>query len=679
MKARITGVIACLLVSAPSFAQEISSADEFFDDTPIILTASRMIKPKHESPASVTVINRDMIEGSGARDLADLFRLVPGFVVGFSLGHQPVVTYHGLGWAFARELQVLIDGRSVFIPSFGGIPWSSLPVQIEDIERIEVIRGPNSVTFGANAFLATINIITRSAAEDRGIGYSVSSSAGSGMDVQDVYARASNSFGELDWRLSVGRKQDDGSEDVDDDKTKEIINLRFDYTPTNSQVWMLQLGQNDAQLQRGEPREDLEDTDITRDETAVNRFVNLQWENRWNESSSTLVKYFSSTHDVTDNYALDQVAFPPLTGSVVIDFDRLSERSDLEIIQNQDIGDNLRLVYGGGLREERVKSFYLFNTRDYLEVDTERLFASLEWRANDDWLLDFGLMAEDSTLTDQNISPRLSLIHKLSDQHSLRWVSSRAYRNPILWETDGETTFQLNDIPDFPVPPGLPDVVATVPFLTSGGDLHPERIDASEIGLRSRLARHNLETDVKLFSYRISDTILFTDVATDFDQSANIEFTSEGNPIPGLPDVPVDVSSNVNDESVRVDGIELEFRQQPVDRVSLFGGFSFVNASSDNEKLEETFPSSTAFISAGYQINDRNQANLSLYHINGLSWLDTSDDVPANNRIDFRYLHRLTNGIRLEVIMQNLQGDSADYRDDEDRVPTLFFTLSGEL
>ena len=123
----------------------------------------------------------------------------------------------------------------------------------------------------------------------------------------------------------------------------------------------------------------------------------------------------------------------------------------------------------------------------------------------------------------------------------------------------------------------------------------------------------------------------------------------------------------------------MEFRQQPVDRVSLFGGFSFVNASSNNEKLEETFPSSTAFISAGYQINDRNQANLSLYHINGLSWLDTIDDVPANNRIDYRYLHRLTKGIRLEVIMQNLQGDSADYRDDQDRVPTLFFTLSGEL
>ena len=679
MKVKITPLLVCLLTTMPSFAQDTASVDDFFEDTPIILTASRMIKPKQESPASVSVIDRAMIEASGARDLADLFRLVPGFVVGYNKGHQPVVTYHGLGWAWAREMQVLIDGRSVFIPSFGGTPWTNLPVQIEDIERIEVIRGPNSVTYGANAFLATINIITRSAAEDQGLAYSVSSSAGSGMEVRDLYLRASNSHGNLDWRISAGGKQDDGSNNVADDLEKEIVNLRLDYTPTNSQIWMLQLGQNDAVQQRGEPRDDAEDTDIIRDETATNRFINLQWENRWSDSSSTLVKYFSSIHDVTDNYALDGVEFAPVTGSVVIDFDRRSERSDLEIIQNLDVNEDLRLVFGGSLREDRVKSFYLFNTRDYLTVDSERLFASVEWRAADDWLIDFGLLSEDSTLTERNISPRLSIIHQLSEQHSLRWVTSQAYRNPILWETDGATTFQLTNIPDFPVPPGLPNVVATVPFLAPGGELDAERIVSNEIGLRSQISSQGLESDIKLFSYRISDTILVSNIATDFEQTENVEFTSDGTPIPGLPDIPVNVGSHVTGESVSVSGVEIEFRQRPVNRVSVQGGISLLNARSDNEDLEDSFPSSTFFFTSGYSINDRNQFNLSLYHINSLSWLDSNDDIPVNNRIDFRYQHRLLNGMRLEMIMQNLQGETEDYFEDQARSPTLFFKLSGEL
>ena len=144
-------LLTCQIVHAQSAD---SSAEDFFEDTPLVLTASRMSKPLLESPASVSIIDRQMIENSGVREIADLFRLVPGFVVGYHSGHAPAVTYHGLGQEFARHLQVLVDGRSVFIPSFGGVPWSNLPLLIEDIERIEVIRGPNAVTYGANAFLA---------------------------------------------------------------------------------------------------------------------------------------------------------------------------------------------------------------------------------------------------------------------------------------------------------------------------------------------------------------------------------------------------------------------------------------------------------------------------------------------------------------------------------------------
>jgi len=130
-------LLTLILVQLPAQAQsDATAAEDFFADSPLILTVSRMAKPLLESPASVSVIDRQMIAASGVRDIAELFRLVPGFLVAYHSGHAPVVTYHGLGQEFGRQIQVLIDGRSVFIPSFGGVPWSNLPLLLEDIEII---------------------------------------------------------------------------------------------------------------------------------------------------------------------------------------------------------------------------------------------------------------------------------------------------------------------------------------------------------------------------------------------------------------------------------------------------------------------------------------------------------------------------------------------------------------
>ena len=120
-------MLALSLLTADGQANDYLAGNDFFGDSPIVLTVSRMHKPLADAPASVSVIDRQMIKNSGARQIADIFRMIPGFVVGYLDGHSPVVTYHGLGQRWHRQLQVLIDGRSVFIPSFGGVPWSNLP------------------------------------------------------------------------------------------------------------------------------------------------------------------------------------------------------------------------------------------------------------------------------------------------------------------------------------------------------------------------------------------------------------------------------------------------------------------------------------------------------------------------------------------------------------------------
>ena len=80
-------------------------------------------------------------------------------VIVYSTNHA--VSYHGMTTAYSGAMQVMINGRSVYSPLFGGVNWSELPIAIADIERIEVTRGPNAASYGANAFVGAINIITQ--------------------------------------------------------------------------------------------------------------------------------------------------------------------------------------------------------------------------------------------------------------------------------------------------------------------------------------------------------------------------------------------------------------------------------------------------------------------------------------------------------------------------------------
>jgi iron complex outermembrane receptor protein len=643
-------ILSALLFPPLACAQDgESAAEDFFDETPLVLTASRMAKPLLESPASVSIIDRQMIAASGVREIADLFRLVPGFVVGFHNGHTPIVTYHGLGQEFARQMQVLVDGRSVFIPSFGGVPWSNLPLLLEDIERIEVIRGPNAVTYGANAFLATINIITRHAAEDLGTQYSVTSSDNANPDIEDAYLRIGSQHDDVDWRLSLGTINDAGFAAIEDSKRVAKANLRIDLLSHSNQFWTMQLGTSSSQLGRGFPQSEDNPTDIERDEDATNSYLNLQWEGAW-ESSTSIARLTHTRQEVTDNYDPGPFTFQGVPGiTTYIDFDRTSERTDLEFIQTDDIGESVRLVYGGSVRRDKVKSLFLLNDNSYHEVDTGRLFGGVEWRFEENWLLDLGVMLEDSSLTSRESSPRVSLIRKFGRNHALRMVASVAKRNPVLWEAEGETEF-VGQVP----------LLGTlvVPRWTGNEDIEPEHIESFEIGLRSQLAA-GFESDIKLFRYRIEDHIIETVMTVT------------------IPLGPVPVGTSANDETTEVEGLELALGYRPGDRLRIDGGISIIDAESSFKNFEESIPDYTAFVGAGYRIGPRHEISGVFYYTDDISWLDSNDDIPPARRLDLRYAYHLKNEINIEIIGQNLYEDITDYEDENIHDQVVYLRLSG--
>jgi iron complex outermembrane recepter protein len=128
-----------------------------------VFSASRQLEPTQGSPSAIFVLTRDDLLRSGVTTVPDALRLVPGVQVGRVDGNKWAVSMRGFNSREANKLLVLVDGRSIYDPLFSGMLWEAHDFLLEDIDRIEVIRGPGGTLWGANAVNGVINIITRHA------------------------------------------------------------------------------------------------------------------------------------------------------------------------------------------------------------------------------------------------------------------------------------------------------------------------------------------------------------------------------------------------------------------------------------------------------------------------------------------------------------------------------------
>ena len=233
-----------------SFAQ---GQDLFLDEPlPEVLTATRLKQAPAAVPGSVSVIDRTLIEASGARDIPELMRLVPGMMVGYSNGNQSTVNYHGGRVSEARRLQVLIDGRSVYRPGLATVDWTDLPLAIEDIERIEVFRGPNTVSYGANALMGVISIITRQPADATGTRIKYTRGE---RGINDWYGSQGFSSENADFLLSLSGQSDNGFDHTDlgakyrDSRrsTRMLLSASHSLEPNQNLDWQLALKEGSNQ------------------------------------------------------------------------------------------------------------------------------------------------------------------------------------------------------------------------------------------------------------------------------------------------------------------------------------------------------------------------------------------------------------------------------------------------
>ena len=166
-----------LLVILPVLYCQSTQADDTEEITDLsieqlmnleITSVSKKAEKLSDSPAAVFAITQEDIRRSGTTSIPDALRMVPGMHVGRIDSNKWAVSSRGFNGRYANKLLVLIDGRSVYTPTFSGVYWDQNDVMLEDIERIEVIRGPGGTLWGANAVNGVINIITKHASDTQG-------------------------------------------------------------------------------------------------------------------------------------------------------------------------------------------------------------------------------------------------------------------------------------------------------------------------------------------------------------------------------------------------------------------------------------------------------------------------------------------------------------------------------
>jgi len=639
-------------------AQAAITEADFLDEMPVVLSVSRLSQPVSEAPAAVTVIDRDMIRASGFRDIPDLLRLVPGFSVAFTRDNTWALGYHGMGDAYSRRMQVLVDGRSIYSPHYGAVYWSDLPLSIDDIERIEVVRGPNAAIHGANAFAAVINIITRTAAQAQGSRVSLQTGEQStrGLTVQHGGGDAA-----LRYRLTASAQERDRFERTVDFKTARengeyfeagktyFLNGRMDMQLAPDSEVTAQFGVSQGVWQAGQTALDLNYVPpLLEPREQDSRAQYLQFAYRKVESARRewRVQAYYSRNRFDADAQVDLTAINAAYGMADVNQYLLQTRSNIELQVNEQWRPDLRGVWGGELRQDTVTGPHYYNTGKTWRGELARVFGNLEWRAHERVLLHGGAMLEHHYFTGTDISPRAAVSFTLAPGHVVRLGVSRAYRSPTFFEEKGNHTISKTT--------GATLDVVTVP---SGG-LEPERILSREIGYVGHWRPARLEMDVRLYRDHIENFVGMVKVLP--------------NPAYDAGSFQPKVFTADNLDSINAQGGEVQLRWQPSRALDVSAHYARVFLSTNSQDpsfgrdIPQSAPRNSWGLLARYQLGNGWDASVFAQGSDAQLWLTEGDETEAFTRIDVRLARRWKwQGYDLDAALvgQNLGRDYQEFRD----------------
>ncbi|HEY6897237.1 MAG TPA: TonB-dependent receptor [Rhodocyclaceae bacterium] len=625
---------ALLALGVPSaFAAETLSGHDGDQnaDFPVVLSASRLKQTATEAPSAVTVIDRTMIEASGARQIADLLRYVPGAVVGYNDGNWPVATLRGMSAVYASGVQVLIDGVSMYSPLWGGMLWSEIPITLDDIERIEVIRGPNAAVFGPNSFTGVINIITREPGAEKGS--HLSANIGD-SGVADVSYRHAGTFDNgLRYRATLAQRASNGFDTRPDSQRYVFGNLRAEYQIEPTQAVQLS-------ARWGNDQKDLGDYDVRggsmQPHTIFGRRFDLQL--RWTQARSSddelWVQYYHQQASTQDHVLIDlrdRFPFLPFSFPYNVEIDFATERDGVELQQTTRWNSTLRSVWGLEARRDAVYSPRLMGTEQTQSSTLTRGFGNFEWHFATPWTLHLAAMLERNSLASTDWSSRTALTYEPVTGHVLRVSSSTALRTPTLLEKKANYSFSAQ----LPAPFGT--IVA--PIYSATGKVDSESVRSDEIGYAFELPEHKFGGDMRWFVDHYRDLI----------GQSGLDY--------------------VNRDTARAEGGDLTLRWEPRSGtlLRLAAATTRIVSSDDLGHYSVSAPRQTLSLLWDQKIAPQTNFSANFQRVGKMAWLDAGENgrqLPAIDYLTLKLSQTLPMNSatgKLSLVVQNALGRHKEY------------------
>jgi iron complex outermembrane receptor protein len=463
-----------------------------------VSTVERQASTVGKTPAAVFVITNEMIRRSGAQTVPEVLRMVPGVDVAQISANTWAVSVRGFNSLFANKLLVQIDGRTVYDLTSGGVFWDVQQLILEDVERIEVIRGPGATVWGSNAVNGVINILTKKAQDTQGVfmqggsgtqelGYTNARTGG--RIGQDLYYRVYGQWFERNH-------SPDGSISTNDAWRQEHGGFRMDYDASRSDAMVLEgdyyngySGLTSTYALPTPPYSGSDNVDHVSGE-----YILYSWKHTKDEDSDWT---FQTYYNRIQRHAL----------KVPIDFTCDRDLADMDFQHRFPLGTRNEIIWGCGYRftqdsfpppsfqvsydpQQRFDNYFTYFLQDQITLVENR------------WFFIAGSKFEHNPYTNFEYQPTARLLWTPDDRHSIWGAISRAVHVPVRFVDNGEFKSPVSSSP-------LPIFVDLLP---DPGALSEDLL-AYEFGIRVQAT--------KKFSW---------DLAMFYNQYTNLETAQSGTP-----------------------------------------------------------------------------------------------------------------------------------------------------
>lgn len=409
----------------PGYADTGSSQQADLFEMPIeqlmeveITSSARRPQSINRASRAVYIITTDDIRQSGPVRIEDLFRMVPGMDVFRTKGLESIVGSRGYSKWNNERMQILLDGRPLYDPYLGGALFYLHPIFLDEIERIEVIRGSAGVAWGVNAMNGVINIITKKTSDTQGgLGYM----ALGNHQLRQDFLRYGGAEGPLSWRAMIGNLYGRGF------ARDQGIRIMDDYNAFQSTGrGELKLDKNTILTLTG-GHQNASSNNETLD------YFNLQWEKRLEDGSMWQLRW-------TESYIFRHGCTNYFSGSNNYLFNRadIRSREDIFEVQHNILFGRHNLVWGGDYSRDVYRSSPRNDQQNTIPEDFANdqvsMFIEDEIELADDLWFTLGGRGYYNELTHFDWAANLAMVWEFTPGHFLRGAIARAFRRPTMWQ-----------------------------------------------------------------------------------------------------------------------------------------------------------------------------------------------------------------------------------------------------